>query len=293
MKKSIIAGLLVLFSACQLKYEPAFKTAGTPIRFDVTNNYGIQFGIQATPGNDATYYYFSLMGKEAFDRAHGSDASFMEYITDSLRQDFDLWKQWEAEYLERQLYFADFTSFYCHLGTSGKRFTNLHPSTEYVAFGFCMDPTTQKPVGELSSRTVTTAPVSGEVSPMVIDFRVTLSYLGSDALGLFSARPSVDGKPTNEPYLWGIVRTEELDSHHEGDLMAYLRELLGFYETFDDLNMDVSRDISTRQNSRIRMGEEYVLWGFAYRPSWEQAVFTLHFTAEPHLEMGYTRDKQD
>ena len=149
MNKSILAGLLVLLSACQLKYEPAYKTAGTSIRFDVTNNYGIQFEIQATPGNDATYYYFSLMGKDAFDRAHGSDASFMEHITDSLRQSFDHWKQFEVETLENKLYFADFTSFYCHLGASGKLFTNLRPSTEYVAFGFCIDPTAQKPVGIL------------------------------------------------------------------------------------------------------------------------------------------------
>lgn len=285
-----MTGLLILLSACQLKYEPAYKTTGTLISFVVSNDHGIQLELQATPGNDATYYYFSLMEKGAFERAHKSDAAFMEHIVDSLRQDFDQWKDWETDFLERTLYFADFASRYCHLGAFGKLFTNLTPSSEYVAFGFCLNPATQEPVGELSSQIITTAPMSGDVSPMVIDFRVSLSYYDSDAIGLFSARPSVGGKPTTEPYIWGVVRTDELDSFHNGDLMAYLRELLDNFEALGNLDMVISRDISSKLNSRIVMEKEYVLWGFAYRPSWEQAVFTLHFTSEPKLEIGYTRD---
>lgn len=286
MRKILYIVCLVLLYSCDADYEVSYKKSGTSVRFSVVEDYGIQMELETEPKNDATYYYFSLLKKTDFDKVHPSDEAFMKSVLDSLKQDFEEWKKWKSGEMG-EIYFGDFASHYFTLGPSKRIYTNLTPSTEYVAYAFCINPSKETFVGKLSYQVITTSAVSDEVSPMELDFRVILVDYGNTEL---SARPSVKGKSTNEPYIWGIFPAEEVDELNNGDLLAFLRNRL---QEIGDPSWMVETDISTNTNARITFGKEYIICGAAYRTSWEKAVYTLHFTAERGLYISYTRDKAD
>lgn len=280
--------LTIALAGCSVSSLPDYKTDGVCVSFSKSEDYGIQMEIKATPDNDETYYCYSVLSRDAFDRLHSSDDAVMSYVMDSLRRDYEEWRQLIIG--EDAAYVASLASYAFHLGTSTRYFSNLRPETEYAVFGFCYNPDRDVHIGPLSYRYLSTSPLSEEVSPMTLDFMVDMTGYGGQGLSFFSARPSVDGHPTGEPYLWGIVSEEELQPYGT-DLMEYIKSVFEELSFNDYVDLALFRDINRLSlDEPVNLGETYIIFGLPYRPTWEHSLFTLTFVAENGLLIPYTHD---
>lgn len=271
-----------------------YITTDTPLHFEATDVMGTQMTVHAWAEDDRAYFYFDLLEKDTLEALNMSDEHLMTLILDKLYQNY---LSWRFDYLvEDEEYIASFESRTFFHGKSQRFCFNLKPSTEYVMFGFCVNPDdVQKPVGKLYRQHVCTTPVNYEVSPMVIDFMVDVDTLGVGYAAVFYCiRPSVNGHATQEPYVAALVEEGVLDYFYHGSIREYADSMVSKMlkdETGEELNNMLKRDIMSG-GEMAHPNADYWLVGAAYRISYPQAIYTRHFKATPGLHLPYGHDEK-
>lgn len=289
--------LLILFAtmglmACETRAP--YITTDTPLHFEATDVMGTQMTINAWAEDDRAYFYFDLIEKDTLDAINMSDEHLMTLILDKLYQNY---LNWRFDYLVKdEEYIASFESRTFFHGKSHRFCFNLKPETEYVMFGFCVNPdNVQKPIGKLYRQPVSTTPVNYDVSPMVIDFMVEVDTLGLGYSAILAnVRPSVNGHATQEPYVAALIEQGVLDYYYHGSIREYADSMVNRIlrdETGEEVSHMLKRDIDGF-GEMAHTNATYWLVGAAYRISYPQAIYTRRFKATPGLRLPYGHDEK-
>lgn len=284
-----------LLSSCDI--EAPYIREDTAIHFRTENVLGTQMRVFAEPEDDRAYYYYSVMTKEEFESYKLDEFNFMTIIIDSLYRDY---LDWRSKLLrENETYITTFRSFSFHYGKSDSYYINLKPNTDYLIYGFTIDPENiQFPVGQLYTMPVRTGNVDTSVSKTVFDFSVTMTaelhnYQGDLCNLEVSVRPSKDGHLSREPYIFALIPewaydTDEFDHNPLLYLMyiAYYAENGNMFTGVDAKHL-LYTDISSAFDTAFE-GQKYFVAAAAYRESWYKALYTLDFEFQPVQQIPYT-----
>ena len=301
MKKTILfIALACAMAACNI--EAPYITEAKELKFDAVEIMGTQMTVNCTPEDDRSYYYFSIMKNTDFTNLGMSDAHFMTVMLDSLYRDYLDWRR-DLLY-DNEEYIMSFRNHSFHYGHASRFFTNLLPETEYVIYGFVINPEDiQLPIGKLYTKVVKTTEVINDISPMVIDFRYDISpkldttYWTTDGTdinmelvseAIISVRPSINGKPTKDPYVFHIIDDEILAAHYGGDIGVYADNVVAGILSGDYPSL-IRRDISM-ERYYMEPGKSYTVMAAAYRTSYRKALYYLHIVAEPGVSQNYSHE---
>ncbi|MCQ2334965.1 MAG: hypothetical protein MJZ89_03885 [Paludibacteraceae bacterium] len=289
MKKLLII-LFAITALMSCDTRAPYITTDTPLHFEASEVMGTQMSVTAWAEDDRAYYYFDLLEKDFLESIGLNDEHLETLILDKLYQNY---LDWRFNYLvENEEYIASFESRTFYHGTAKRFFFNLTPSTEYVMFGFCVNPDNiQKPIGRLYRQPVTTTPVQYDVSPMVIDIMVDVD---SSCISAWF-RPSVNGHATKEPYICGFVSDSELEFWYHGNIKEYVdaqvKEITA-EENTDLVKERLRRDIYGEGSGPYMYNQGYWFVAAAYRISYAHALYTRHFVATPGLHLDYGHDEK-
>lgn len=106
--------------------------------------------------------------REDVDDIHKVAKQFMLLALDSAYVDYLFWRNQQLQ--DMVPFVADFASYALQYGNTDHHFTLLKPSTTYWVYAFVVDPNSNKPVGTLFVKTVTTTATSQV--PMLFEYRV-------------------------------------------------------------------------------------------------------------------------
>lgn len=106
--------------------------------------------------------------REDVDDIHKVAKQFMLLALDSAYVDYLFWRNQQLQ--DMVPFVADFASYSLQYGNTDHHFTLLKPSTTYWVYAFVVDPNSNKPVGTLFVKTVTTTATSQV--PMLFEYRV-------------------------------------------------------------------------------------------------------------------------
>lgn len=301
MKKTILLiAMACALAACNI--EAPYITEAKGLTFEANNIMGTQMTVHCTPEDDRSYYYFSLMTQTEYKELDMTDGHFMTIMLDSLYRNYLDWRR-DLLYNNEE-YIMSFRNHSFHYGHASQFFTNLKPETDYVIYGFVINPEDiQLPIGKLYTQNVRTTKVINDVSPMVIDFRYDISpkidttYWTTDGTdinmelvseAIISVRPSVNGKPTKDPYVFHIIEDEVLDTHYGGDIGVYADQVVAGILSGDYPSL-IRRDISM-ERYYMEPGKSYTVMAAAYRTSYRDALFYLHIDAIPGASQNYSHE---
>lgn len=291
--KKILFILSIAFTLIACETRSPYITQDTPLHFETSDVMGTQMTVSAWAEDDRAYYYFGIMEADALENIGINDEHIQTIILDNLYQDY---LSWRHDYLvEDQEYIASFESRTFYHSKAQQFFYNLTPETEYVIFGFCINPDNiQKPIGKLYRQRVCTTPVNYDVSPMVIDIMVDVEETPIGALIGAWFRPSINGHATKEPYICGIVSDSELEHEYNGSIKKYADAQVQQISSLDDeqLESKLHRDISGEGGGPYMLNEGYWIVAAAYRISYAHALYTRHFVATPGLHLEYGHDEK-
>lgn len=296
---------LIIFAAflASCDIESPYIKDGCPIQFEIVNMLGTQGTIVATPEDDRAFYYFSVMLQKDFQEWEGKDEHFMTIQLDSLYRDY---LDWRSPLLyEKEDYITDFRSHAFSYGKAERYYASLKPLTDYVIYGFCINPDDiQRPIGKLYTLKFRTTDVNTSVSPMVIDFDINMpehdiNFQGLEASMIISARPSIHGKPTKEPYLFSYITEKDLNLYYGGKIINFVSEKATEIQSYIETSPEYAyqmlyHDISTIGvwNSEIEEGDWIYVVGAAYRISWMKALYTYRFQFKRGTTIPYTHDSK-
>lgn len=292
MRKTIIhiclwAIALVGTTACNT--EARFNSRGTELTFHVHDLMGTQVTVETTLKDDECYYYMNIISKEEYDKQNHPDKIFMSLMMDSLEVEY---LEWKREYLKENVpYIASLRSHFFDYGGSTHFFVGLTPETDYYIYGFCVNPNTKEPVGKLYKQLVTTTALdTTTISPMVLDFRV--EDMPEQGKTRITIRPSVDGKPYQEPFACIPTSVPErlIEEEYGGDIVRYADSIFAFMNEISIQEIFIKRDITTFEDYDLIPGERYILLAAAYRITYAQALYSLHYTFEPGMKLPYQHD---
>lgn len=299
MKKfhSLCASVLLALTACNT--QAPYITHDCEITFKTSDVMGTQLRIFAEPKDDRAYYYYSIISQAAFDSLHIEDYHFMTLMLDSLYRDYLEWRSpllWENEE-----YITDFRSFSFNYGPSDRYCVGLTPNTDYMIYGFCINPDNiQQPIGKLYRQSIRTGAVDLAVSPTVFDFSVVMEqkvYEGTYGSMQVTARPSLDGHLSREPYLFFVFPESEFqDEPYNGNLILFTMVVSSYLQYVVQNSITSSKyllysDISSISNAFFpEDGEKYVALAAAYRISWPKALYMLHFEYEKDAKINFTHE---
>lgn len=297
--------LYTIVFACALvacNIEAPYITEAKGIEFEATEVMGTQMTVNCKPEDDRSYYYFSIMEYADYVNLNMTDAHFMTITLDSLYREY---LDWRYAYLyNNEEYIMSFRNHSFHYGNSSRFFINLKPKTDYLIYGFTINPEDiQSPIGKLYTKRVQTTEVNNEVSPMVIDFRYDISNVsntmqestGDDfsqieyADAIFSIRPSIDGKPTKDPYMVEIISDETLQRDFDGDIGKYADFIVEITLNGIITSDAIHRDIAMHKYY-VELGKGYTIIAAAFRKSYRQALYYKHFTAAAGQSEGYSHE---
>lgn len=106
--------------------------------------------------------------REDVDDIHKVAKQFMLLALDSAYVDYLFWRNQQLQ--DMVPFVADFASYSLQYGNTDHHFTLLQPSTTYWVYAFVVDPNSNKPVGRLFVKTITTTATSQV--PMWFEYRV-------------------------------------------------------------------------------------------------------------------------
>lgn len=106
--------------------------------------------------------------REDVDDIHKVAKQFMLLALDSAYVDYLFWRNQQLQ--DMVPFVADFASYALQYGNTDHHFTLLQPSTTYWVYAFVVDPNSNKPVGTLFVKTITTTATSQV--PMWFEYRV-------------------------------------------------------------------------------------------------------------------------
>ncbi len=302
MKKNIFHTILCALVLCACNTEAPYITKDTEITFEAINVMGTQMSVIATPKDDRAYYYFNIIEKSKFEQMNLTDEHFMTVTLDSLYRSY---LDWRKDYLFRnEEYITSFRSHTFHYGTFESFYINLRPQTEYLVYGFVINPVNiQLPVGKLHKMYIKTTDIIHDVSPMVIDFKVNTddhyAYYPNPmdpdnpmkfVDGIISIRPSVNGRPTKDPYVFSFISDKDLAEMYDNSIEAFVDTIVAYLATSPYAQSFIQRDIYM-MDVVFDVDEGYWLVGAAYRTSYKQALFTRRFQSHTGLKLDYGHDE--
>lgn len=302
MKKTILLiAMACALAACNI--EAPYITEAKGLTFEANNIMGTQMTVHCTPEDDRSYYYFSIMTQTEYKELDMTDGHFMTIMLDSLYRNYLDWRR-DLLYNNEE-YIMSFRNHSFHYGHASQFFTNLKPETDYVIYGFVINPEDiQLPIGKLYTQNVRTTKVINDVSPMVIDFRYDISptidtvfwsvdgEMHADPIleAIVSIRPSIDGKPTKDPYVISYISDDELNQTYGGDIGKYADQIVAliFSGNVDQSGL-IHRDIKMYQ-TELDYGKGYTIMAAAYRTSYRDALYYLHIDAVPGASQSYSHE---
>lgn len=287
-------------AACNI--EAPYITDAKGLEFEAVDVMGTQMTVHCTPEDDRSYYYFSIMTQREYKNLNMTDGHFMTVMLDSLYREYLDWRR-DLLYNNEE-YIMSFRNHSFHYGHASRFFTNLMPETDYIIYGFAINPEDiQLPIGKLYTQSVRTTKINNDVSPMVIDFRYDISpvidttYWTTDGTdiqmelvseAIISVRPSVNGKPTKDPYVFQIIDDETLNKQYGGDIGKYADQVVAGILSGDYPSL-IRRDINM-ERSYMQPGKGYTIMAAAYRTSYRKALYYMHLYAEPGASQNYSHE---
>lgn len=282
--------IMCMFSSCNT--EAPTTTEPTRLTFTVSDVMGTQALVSVAPEDIRAYYYYDVVPAEQILNSGRHDDRIMLLIMDSVKRHY---LDWRYNYLlEDETYIADFKSHCLHYGADWVYFVQLQPETDYLVIGFCVNPITEEPLGELQRYAFrTTAVDDSTVSKTRFDFQVNM-YENPTQEDVYSARisvrPSLNGHPSLEPYIWSYVEDDYLDEMYGGDIYQFVAEYVRVLTQYGDIYRVLSSDIQSMEYDGFTPGKSYTLIAAAYRLTWPQALYTRRFTYEVGKELKYDHD---
>ncbi len=159
MKKSLIIsaiisiGVLMFFSAC----DPEAKYEIENVKINLSlKRHSIGYAEMEYTTNKLCYYYTNILPEtsEYTNLMKNNPKQFMSLMIDSAYVEY---VNWRYNFLKKgEAHVADFSSHSLYYGNNNLFFQKLKENTKYNIYAFAVDPMTNKPVGELFIKEVTT-----------------------------------------------------------------------------------------------------------------------------------------
>lgn len=266
MKKTIIvAAFAVLSLLCSCSGELKFGSKGVDIHFEITDGsiHATKLFASAYPAVDEMFYYWDVAECSELDRI--SNQHFMELKVDELYVDYLGWRH--EKLVQGEPYIAAFQYHSLSYGPTSFYFTELEPEKDYYLYGFCVNPVTKEPIGNLHKVKFTTKPnPSPEYrSEMTFDFEVH----GNQVMIV----PSVEGQ--DDYFIWDIIPSNTLEEYHMNIETWALDVVQGFMDS-GILRYLMCKGI-TKEDVAMVPGQEYIIAAGAYDANFEKTVYTKTF----------------
>lgn len=301
MKRYILFLSLLSLVLVACDTHSPYITTGCDLTFSTTEIKGTQVAWNVEPEDDRAFYFADLMPRADYDSMKLTDEHFMTIVLDSLYRDY---LDWRAQYLwTNEEYIADFRSHSFRYGKSHYFDIALRPNTEYLLYAFCINPDDiQQPVGKLYTQTIRTTDVDTTRSQVVIDFSIGMydqpyPYQGGMTEMLVAIRPSINGHPTQEPYIYSIVSEQTLQNKYsDHHLLRFAIEEVDFiqkiiYQYPKDAHSWLNTDIKAIPlGVGFEEGDVYYILAAAYNISWPKALYTRRFEFHRGMVMDYDHD---
>lgn len=165
---STLTLLLVLysFSACDPEVEA--HTSDVKIDIQVQHVSAGYVNVDFTTNKRAFYLTGIHPIREDIKDIQLYAKQFMLLALDSAYVDYLYWRNKQLQQLTP--FVADFASYALDYGNTNHYFTLLQPNTDYWLYAFVVDPTSNKPAGQLFVTTITTLETSN--TPVFFDYRI-------------------------------------------------------------------------------------------------------------------------
>ena len=152
---------------CQFEKAVA-QTENVTIDINVKQISAGYVNVEFTADKKAFYLTGIHQVREEVDDINKVAKQFMLLALDSAYVDYLFWRNQQLQ--DMVPFVADFASYALQYGNTDHHFTLLKPSTTYWVYAFVVDPNSNKPVGTLFVKTVTTTATSQV--PMLFEYRV-------------------------------------------------------------------------------------------------------------------------
>ncbi|MBQ0044536.1 MAG: hypothetical protein KBT05_05880 [Bacteroidales bacterium] len=238
---------------------------------------------KATPAIDQTFYYWDVIECSELDNKSMSDEQFMMLKVDELYVDYLAWRH--ELLVKGEHYIANFQYHCLSYGPTSYFFSELKPETDYYLYGFCVNPETKDPMGELSKFKFTTqAQQSPDYrNPMTFDFEIH----GNEVMVV----PSTEGP--SDYYIWGMLLSSDL-KEYDMNIEPWSIDMVKMMVDSGILREMMCRGI-TKESESMAVGQEYIIAASAYDSNYEKTVYTKTFvyTGEPDFEVERSHDPMD
>lgn len=291
--KKLLYIILACMAFVSCETEAPSSTEPTPLNVTVSGIESFAAYVTVDPEDVRAYYVSSVMKTEQYNSLEYADSHYMMLVIDSLYANYLVWRH---SYLrDNTTYFADFKSHCLLRGTTTSFYGRLTPETDYIILSFCVNPISMQPMGKLQKsyfRTTELDTVS--VSPMQIDLYVDMYEEKNAYKCLASARPSIDGKPTKNPYFVGFISEEDLVANYANDLKNYVAYYSDWINSDEKIyTQEVLSDIYMDNLDKAHLfepGKAYYLFA-APLYTWSKSIFYLRFTYKPDTIIPYSHTR--
>lgn len=287
----ILITLLAVMSGCS--YKAQLSTEETNLNFTITENSGFLVSVAATPDDDRVYYLYSVYKASVLDSLvslYNNETEAMQDVIDSTKTLYEEYKDYYTHSLKHS-YMAEFEDLMLYYSKSELTFPNLIPETEYVAFGFCVDPISLKPIGRLQKLYFETTAIPEDAREMTFEFMLqdTKDHF------YYYIKPTYEGLVCNDLYYADIVSDRDLKENYDNDLGTYINSMFELFNDIDMLDLLLSQDITRREDVMIKYdyleegeGLGYTVFAVPYNPKYKSEVYCYHFHYKPGMFVDYT-----
>lgn len=235
---------------------------------------------KAAPSIDQTFYYWDVIECSELDKKAMSDEQFMMLKVDELYVNYLAWRH--ELLVKGEKYIASFQYHCLSYGPTSYFYSELKPNTEYYLYGFCVNPETKDPIGELCRFKFTTLeePSPEYRNPMTFDFEIHDNEV--------MVVPSIEGP--SDYYIWGIIPSSDLEDY-EMNIEPWSIDMVKMMVDSGILRDMMCKGISKEAVS-MAVGQEYILAASAYDSNYEKTVYTKTFvyTGGPDFEVERSHD---
>jgi len=290
MFKRPVIFLLALLCAVSCQYKAEIHYNDTQLNFRLDSLKATQAYLSILPDDDMVYYTVNIISVDSLNKlmALGGEALVFEKHMSYL----DAYYKDVKEYFSGAAYQASFDDVCLTKSQKMKFITGLEPESDYVVFGFCINPDNRQALGAMQVKAFTTPDFDGKPSRMEIKFMIQ----DTDECFYWYTKPTVDGKVTKDPYVADIVADEVLYADpYYGDISTYALVRYAYLKNKGLLDYYVHSDISRIAAEDVKSGDEgkgYTLLAVPYNLLNLSNVYHLHFTYTPGIKTGsYSRDE--
>lgn len=274
-------------SSCKLSAEPDIEKKATTLNISSVA-IDTQAIVEVKPTDYRCYYYFE--NRTAKEMEGVDEQKFMKHCVDSLYNCYQEWLKIQTDHI----YKADFGSHSLRYGNSTEYYIQLHPETDYEVVGFCVDADTHQAIGGLQRYKYRTEKIDTTyVSPMVIDFEVSMFYEDGLAKSEVTIRPTANGKLCLDQYLFCWVSENDLKEFFDDSPTKFLEyvelESGGFPEL---LKWNIRNDVKAVKVDNVP-DERIVLVCAPFFTTWRERVYYLRYKWEDGGYIPFSHEKEN